>query len=180
MRHRDLAVVLVLAALLAAAPGVLRADGAAPAGGAALAESIGPVTGLALPRFVSLGTDRGNLRRGPSLTHKVDWVYVRPGIPLRVTAEFGNWRRVRDGDGVGGWIHAALLSGRRSAIVRVPMAALHRRPDADAPLTARLEKGVVGRLTACRPAWCRFDAGHYAGWMPKSALWGVTDGEVWN
>jgi len=174
MRRRFLAATLALAALLAAVPGIAGADSAGPA------RATGPVTGLALPRFVSLATERGNLRRGPSLTHKVDWVYVRPGIPLRVTAEFGNWRRVRDADGVGGWIHAALLSGRRSAIVTARPAALHRRPDGDSPLTARLERGVVGRLTACRPAWCRFDAGHYAGWVRKSALWGVSGAEIWN
>ena len=30
----------------------------------------GPVTNLPLPRFVSMKTDTGNVRRGPSLTHR--------------------------------------------------------------------------------------------------------------
>ncbi len=41
----------------------------------------GCVTNLPLPRFVSLKGDEGNARRGPGLTHRIDWVFTRPGMP---------------------------------------------------------------------------------------------------
>ena len=80
-------------------------------------ERKGKVTNLPVPRFVSLKTSEGNVRRGPSLTHRIDWVFKRRSMPLRVTAEHGHWRRVEDRDGLGGWVHYSLLSGARSVIV---------------------------------------------------------------
>ena len=44
----------------------------------------GPVTNLPLPRFVSLKVDKGNVRRGPSRAHQIDWVFQAKGMPLEV------------------------------------------------------------------------------------------------
>ncbi|WP_167648092.1 SH3 domain-containing protein [Mameliella alba] len=133
----------------------------------------GPVTNLPLPRFVSLKASEGNVRRGPSLTHRIDWVYKRRGMPLEITAEHGHWRRVRDRDGAGGWVHYSLLSGARTVIVEQDMLSLYRRPDPDSVIVARLELGVIARLGDCGPDWCRLTADGYRGWVDKTALWGV-------
>ena len=45
------------------------------------------------------------------------WVYTRSGLPVEITAEFENWRRVRDSEGAEGWVYHSLLSGRRTAVV---------------------------------------------------------------
>ena len=58
--------------------------------GLALADPIGPVTKLPLPRFASLKTDRVNLREGPSKDHATKWVYRARRASGR------NHRRVRD------------------------------------------------------------------------------------
>ena len=84
---------------------------------AALADPVGPVTKLPLPRFASLKTDRVNLREGPSKDHATKWVYERAGLPVEITAEFEIWRKVRDSEGVEGWVLHSLLSGRRTALV---------------------------------------------------------------
>ena len=139
---------------------------------------VGPVTGLPLPRFVSLKTDEGNARRGPSLQQRVDWVFVREDMPLRIVAEYENWRRVEDRDGLGGWIHYSLLSGHRTVIVDEDRMALRARADAAAPEVALLEAGVVASVESCEVAWCRLSAGGYSGWAPKSAFWGVDADEV--
>lgn len=143
-----------------------------------LAADRGPVTNLPLPRYVSLKASEGNVRRGPSLSHRIDWVYKRRDMPLEVTAEHGHWRRVRDRDGAGGWVHYALLSGARTVIVEQDMLALHQRPDPATPVTARLEMGVIARLGDCGPDWCRLSAGGYRGWVPKTAVWGVRPDEL--
>ena len=158
-----------------AAP-VTAPEPAAPQASAAPAR--GPVTNLPLPRFVSLKTAKGNVRRGPSLRHRIDWVYTRRAMPLEVTAEFGHWRRVRDRDGAGGWVHYALLSGVRTVLVERDMVALRQRPQADARILARAEAGVVARLGRCGPDWCRITADGERGWVPKAALWGVGAGEI--
>ena len=84
---------------------------------AAIADPVGPVTKLPLPRFASLKTDRVNLREGPSKDHATKWVYERAGLPVEITAEFEIWRKVRDSQGVEGWVLHSLLSGRRTGLV---------------------------------------------------------------
>jgi SH3-like domain-containing protein len=138
----------------------------------------GPVTNLPLPRFVSLKTSEGNARRGPSLSHRIDWVFRHNALPLRVTAEYGHWRRVEDRDGAGGWVHYSLLSGVRTVIVQVEAADLRSRPEPQAPILARAEFGVIARLGDCALAWCRITAGGTRGWVAKSEIWGVEPEEL--
>lgn len=142
------------------------------------ADSKGQVTNLPLPRFVSMKAAEGNVRRGPSLTHRIDWVFKRRDMPLRITAEHGHWRRVEDRDGIGGWVHYSLLSGVRTVLIEKDMLALHARPDPDAPVVAALELGVVARLGKCEKEWCELRSGGYKGWAPKARFWGVKAGEI--
>lgn len=138
----------------------------------------GPVTNLPLPRYVSLKGSEGNARRGPSLSHRIDWVFRHAGMPLRVVAEFGHWRRVEDEDGAGGWVHYALLSGVRTAIVRKDMLDLLAKPDERANVVARAEAGAIVRLHECTIEWCRVSGGGEKGWVPKTTIWGVDPGEI--
>ncbi len=138
----------------------------------------GEVTNLPLPRYVSMKSAKGNVRRGPSLSHRIDWVYRQRDLPLKVTAEYGHWRRVEDRDGQGGWVHYALLSGTRTALVEAEEAPLRRRPDADADALAIARRGVVARIDECAPDWCRLSKDGHSGWARKSALWGVEADEI--
>jgi SH3-like domain-containing protein len=139
---------------------------------------VGCVTNLPLPRFVSLKTDKGNARRGPGLTHKIDWVFTRAGMPLKITAEHENWRRIEDSEGAGGWVHYSLLSGTRSVLVAVDMAEFRANPDPGAKVVLQAEAGAVGRVLECAPDWCRISFSEGKGWAPKTLLWGVLPGEV--
>lgn len=138
----------------------------------------GPVTNLPIPRFVSLKVGEGNVRRGPSLTHRIDWVFKRRNMPLEVTGEYGHWRRVQDRDGVGGWVHYSLISGARTGLVEQDLAPIRARAATDATVKARLEAGVIVSISSCAGAWCRVKIEGHKGWMEKSALWGVRQDEV--
>jgi SH3-like domain-containing protein len=138
----------------------------------------GPVTNLPLPRYVSMKASEANVRRGPSLTHRIDWVFKRRDMPLMITAEYGHWRRVQDRDGAGGWVHYTLLSGVRTAIVEAEMLDMRYRPEPGAMVVARLEHGVITRLSECGLDWCELSAQGYGGWVPKSALWGIEPDET--
>ena len=138
----------------------------------------GPVTGLPLPRFVSLKANEANVRRGPSTSHRIDWVFARRDMPLQVTAEYENWRRVVDRDGVGGWVHYIMLSGVRTVIIDTDMQPLYARQDESSPQEAILEAGVVARIEECTLNWCQLSTAGYKGWAPKSAIWGVGADEV--
>lgn len=133
----------------------------------------GEVTNLPLPRYVSLKTNEGNARRGPGLTHRIDWVFSRADMPLRITAEYENWRRIEDAEGAGGWVHYSLLSGTRTVLVTAQLLDLHASPVEEASIVLRAEAGVIARLLECKPDWCRVSIANEKGWAPKSSLWGV-------
>lgn len=138
----------------------------------------GAVTNLPLPRFVTLKGTEGNARRGPGRTHRIDWVFTRAGMPLRITAEYENWRLVEDVDGAGGWIHFSLLSGTRAVLVMTDMTSFHSLPDSRSAVVFKAEKGVIARILQCDADWCRLLADGQRGWAQKSALWGVEPGEL--
>jgi len=143
----------------------------------------GSVTGLPVPRYVSLKTDRVNLREGPSKEHRTRWVYQRAGLPMEVTAEFETWRRVRDADGTEGWVLHSLLSGRRTALVapwskkkdeNFPM---RSTANDEAAVVARLQPGVVASVASCANTWCRVSVGNISGFIRQERLWGVYPNE---
>lgn len=140
---------------------------------------------LPVPRFVSLKSDAVNVRRGPSREHDVVWRYVRSGLPVEITQEFENWRRIRDVEGAEGWVFHSLLSGTRTALVAPWMKTkspidLHADPDEAARVTARAEPGVQAVVDQCNGTWCRLDGKTFAGWIRQSDLWGVYPNEIFD
>ncbi len=133
----------------------------------------GSVTNLLIPRYVSLKANEANARRGPSLSHRIDWIFKKKGMPLEIYGEYDNWRRVRDSEGAGGWIHYSLLSGVRSIVVTSSMADLHRKSDQNSMVMARIEQNYIAQLRKCIQEWCEIDAGKYDGWIKKTDIWGV-------
>jgi SH3-like domain-containing protein len=137
--------------------------------------------GLPVPRFVSLKVDRVNVRAGPDKDHDVTFIYTRVGWPVEITAEFENWRRIRDSDGSEGWVYHSLLSGKRTAAVQLKsktdLAALHAKPDAQSAVTAQLQSGVLGAIKHCTGTWCRFAGDGFDGWIEQDRLWGVYPNE---
>ncbi|MDA8586250.1 SH3 domain-containing protein [Rhodobacteraceae bacterium] len=138
----------------------------------------GKVTNLPIPRYVSLKAEEGNVRRGPSLSHRIDWVFKHRNMPLQITGEHGHWRRVQDRDGQGGWVHYSLLSGVRHVIVEADLTPMRVKPVGEAEANAYAEAGVVARLGACSLEWCRINANGSRGWVSKEVLWGVKREEV--
>lgn len=160
--------------------GLIALFAATAIGGAAAAEQeagVGAVTNLPLPRFVSLKAEEANVRRGPGLTHRIDWVFLRRDMPLEILAEHGHWRKVRDVDDATGWIHHAMLKGGRSAVVTAPRTALRDGPGRERRVVAIAESGVIAALERCRGEWCEIEAGGHSGWAPRTDLWGARPGE---
>ncbi|ANC85692.1 SH3 domain-containing protein [Sphingomonas sp. NIC1] len=127
-----------------------------------------------LPYYASINAGRARMRTGPDKTYPASWLYQRADLPVRVVAVFKQWRKVEDPDGTQGWMLAALLSERRTGIVRGQQPAdMRAQPSAGAGLSWRAAPGVVGRLSECGNGWCRFDVKGQAGYIEVSHLWGV-------
>ena len=134
-------------------------------------------TGLPLPRFVSLKSDSVNVRRGPGQEYYIAFTFVRAGLPVEITEEFDNWRKIRDSEGSEGWVFHSLLSGRRTAIVAPWEVAgqfpAHRSAEASAIVVAYLEPRVIGEVEQCTGTWCLLSGSAFEGWIEQERLWGV-------
>ncbi len=148
------------------------------------AQSKGPATGLPLPRFVSLKSKRVNMRVGPGTEYAVQWLYTKPGLPMEIIQEFDRWRQIRDSQGTEGWVFHSLLSGKRTAIV-MPLdgnadpndqdryAEMHSKASPNSPLVAKLQPGVIVKITSCDGEWCLAEADETTGHIEQSRLWGA-------
>jgi SH3-like domain-containing protein len=149
--------------------------------GAARAENLGSASGLPVPRFVSLKADKVNMHIGPAKTYEVRWLYQRAGLPVEITAEFENWRRIRDADGAEGWVYHSLLSGKRTGMVMTKgegeLVPLHEKADVEAGVVAKLERGVIGTVKRCSEGWCYITGRGFEGWIQQIRLWGVYPNE---
>jgi SH3-like domain-containing protein len=147
-------------------------------GSSALAAENGTTSGLPVPRFVSLKSDKVNVRAGPTKDHDVAWIYNRAALPVEVTAEFENWRRIRDWEGAEGWVYHSLLSGKRTALVSPQskgkeLLELRNKPDAASAVSAKLQHGVLATVKRCQSGWCRLTGDGFDGWIEQPRLWGV-------
>jgi len=135
-------------------------------------------SGLAVPRFVSIKARKANMRRGPGKQYPVIWQFRKRDLPIEIIGEHGQWREVRDADGIKGWMHVSILYGARHVIVRhkQPIALRHKaRPTAR--ILALLQPGVIAQLKKCKASWCEIkltqDKSKYKGWVRREGLWGV-------
>ena len=130
--------------------------------------------GLKVPRFVSLHSDKVNLRTGPGRQYPIEWVLVKKDMPVEVIQQFEHWRRVKEWDGTVGWVQEHMVDGRRYVIVaRGGVRPMFQGPDPATAEVARAEPGVLARLLECSAAMCRVEANDTAGWMRRGDLWGV-------
>ncbi|MDI7860574.1 SH3 domain-containing protein [Rhizobiaceae bacterium n13] len=178
------AVVSLLVLPIAAIAFSHRPAGAAPATAIMPPGSTkGRETGLPVPRYVSLKSGNARMRIGPSFDYGTKWIYLKAGLPLEITAEYDNWRQVRDPDGIAGWMHRILLSSRRSAVVgpwlKAPVA-LRAGASAKSPVTAKLAASVLLDLDGCDGSWCAVEVKgrDVSGFVRQSNLWGVYPSEV--
>ena len=131
-------------------------------------------TGLPLPRFVSLKGNKVNLRRGPSLNHKIDWVYKRKHLPLMILSEFGHWRKVTDFEDYTGWIYKDLLSGSRYIIVNNKETLLRNKATFDSLGKAILKREVIAKLIDCEGLWWFIRIRNMRGYVLADDIWGIS------
>jgi SH3-like domain-containing protein len=127
---------------------------------------------LPIPRFASLRSDEVNMRTGPGMRYPIAWVYKRKGLPVEITAEYDIWRRVRDPEGIEGWISKVELSGKRGALIKAA-ADLREKADDASAVRAHLEPGALGQILSCTPEWCRVKFDEAKGYVKKTAFWGA-------
>jgi len=178
----DIGRVALMGSFRAAVAGAAMAVAAVLPAAASSELATGPSSGLPVPRFVSLKPDKVNVRAGPTRHHDVTWQFTRAGLPVEITAESDNWRRIRDWEGSEGWVYHSLLSGRRTAMViskaKEELVPLFGAADDHGPVVARLQAGVSASVRKCTGKWCQIAGTGFDGWIAQERLWGVYPNEL--
>jgi SH3-like domain-containing protein len=131
------------------------------------------------PYWASISSGEALMRTGPGKNFPGVWLYRRADLPIKVLEQYPQWRKVQDPAGTIGWMQVNLLADTRSGIVTGEEARpLHEQAAETARILYRAEPGVVGRLSECTGAWCRFQVGTRAGYVRKAHVWGVDEGET--
>jgi SH3-like domain-containing protein len=141
------------------------------------ADEIDNTSHLPLPRFASLRSGEVNMRTGPGTRYPIEWVYGRRGLPVEVTAEYDIWRRVRDPEGIEGWVNKTELTGKRGAVITGQGHELRAKRDDQAAIAAHLEAGAVGQLISCAQDWCKVKFDGVKGFLRKGDFWGAYPNE---
>lgn len=153
--------------------------------------SVGPSSGLPMPRFVSVRNAPTNVRVGPGTQYDVAFTFLRAGVPVEIVQEFDTWRKIRDVEGDEGWVHQNLVVGNRTALIAPwqedGAVALRSNSGADARVRAWLSPRMLVSVRSCNGEACEVRLNHagpdgravtWQGYVPQDALWGVYAGEI--
>lgn len=148
--------------------------------------TVGPSTGLPLPRFASVRNAGTNVRVGPGTRYNVAWIFRVPNVPVEIVQEFDVWRKIRDSEGAEGWLHQSLVSGTRTGIVtpwdQTGQVPLRASADPQSGVRAWLTPNLIVTLRRCTGSVCEARLSHadengrtreYAGYVEQTSLWGV-------
>ena len=131
-----------------------------------------------VPRFAIVKSNQVNARTGPGSSYSIDWVFVSKGEPIKIIAEFEQWRKVEDVEGKGGWVHSSVLSPKRSVvIISNNIQKLFVNAEESSRVVAKLEPQVRCSLDKCKDHWCKIKCDSYKGWIETKYLWGVLTSE---
>lgn len=129
-----------------------------------------------IPRFVTTKSEHINARKGPGATYPINWVLVRKSEPLKIIAEFEDWRKTEDIDGYVGWIHSSVLSTKRSVIVTHSCNLFKSNSDTS-KVVALVEEGVRCSLDKVKYSYCFVKCKNFKGWIQHKNLWGLLEEE---
>ena len=122
--------------------------------------------------YLTLRSDKVNLRLGPSLDHPVKLKYKKKFLPVLIIDKSYNFRKIIDHENNSGWIHISQLSKKKAALNNEDETIIFKKPSEYSEPLAVLEKGRLCLVKKCRNNWCKIKTGKYTGWIKKKRLKG--------
>ena len=132
-------------------------------------------SGLEIPRMVSLKNSLTYMRSGPGKKYPIIFEFRKKGYPLKIIAEYNNWRKVTTHSNLTGWIHTQLLSSSSTGII-IEDTFLKKRPSNASRHKAKLLQNLLVKIKFCKLNWCSIEIiknNVFLGWVEKKFIWGV-------
>ena len=134
-------------------------------------------SGLKIPRIVSLKNSLTFMRTGPGKQYPIKFEINQKAYPVKIVAEFNNWRKVNTKNNLSGWIHTQLLSSLKTGLL-ITNTKLKRRPLVSSKTLAELLPNLLIKVKKCELKWCKievFKNKKFVGWVRKNVIWGSLD-----
>ena len=122
--------------------------------------------------YLTLRSDKVNLRQGPSMEHPIRLVYKKKLLPVLIIDKSYNFRKILDHENNSGWIHISQLSKKKAAINKTEGNILFKKPSEFSKPLATLEIGRLCLVKKCKNDWCKIKTGNYVGWLKMKSLTG--------
>ncbi len=129
----------------------------------------------AYAEFRSVASSKTILYEAPSATTKRVYL-VDEGYPLEIIVNLGDWLKVRDPYGTLSWAESKNLQSKRTVIVKVDKANIHKDPESKSALVATIEKDVVIELSdpLIANGWIKVRYQQdLDGYIQTSQVWGI-------
>ncbi len=122
--------------------------------------------------YLTLRSDKVNLRQGPSFEHPIKLIYKKKFLPVLVLDKSYNFRKIIDHENNSGWIHISQLSKKKAALNNEDNSIIFKRPSNYSKPLAIMEKGRLCIVKKCKNGWCKIETGEYSGWIERKTLKG--------
>ena len=132
-------------------------------------------SGLKIPRIVSLKNSLTYMRSGPGKKYPIIFEIKQKGHPLKIVAEFNNWRKVTTSENLTGWIHTQMLSSFRTGLI-IKTTLLKKIPFEKSKSQAKLLANLLVNIEKCELKWCKIEIKKdkvFVGWIKKTSIWGA-------
>ena len=116
------------------------------------------------------------MRTGPGKEFPVKFEFRQRGYPLKIVAEYNNWRKVTTFNNLSGWIHTQLLSSFRTGLI-IETTYLKTLPTNSGNYLAKLLPNLLINIKKCKEDWCKIEilkGKAFRGWVKKETIWGST------
>ena len=133
-------------------------------------------SGLKIPRIVSLKNSLTYMRTGPGKEFPVKFELRQRGYPLKIIAEYYNWRKVLTSNNIHGWVHTQMLSSFRTGLI-TETTFLKTLPSHSGNTIAKLLPNLLINIKKCNENWCKIEIVKrkvFVGWVKKEIIWGST------
>ena len=133
-------------------------------------------SGLKIPRIVSTKNSLTYIRSGPGKEFPVKFELKKKGFPLKIIAEYNNWRKITTFNNINGWIHTQLLSSFRTGLI-TKTTYLKIIPSNSGNSIAKLLPNLLINVKICNEDWCKIEVEKrkiFVGWIKKENIWGST------
>ena len=137
-------------------------------------------SGLKIPRMVSLKNSLVFMRSGPGTDYPIKFEFKKKKYPMKIIAEFYNWRQVVTSDNITGWVATHLLSSFKTSLI-LETTFLKNNPSTQSKSLAKLLPKLLIEIKKCNAEWCKviiIKNDKFVGWVKKDFIWEPTKNNI--